>query len=152
MLEPEDATADAKISGWKKIKTDMVSRLARSLLVGQFHDIVSPIILRRIVCDGRCNSSSSSASKVAACLFGSARKISDSEFSWQHYWRTILMTFAVSKWSAEARIRFKTKLQPHNFAYPGCSQVSRSWRNFLRINHFICKNEPANITTDESST
>jgi len=87
---------DSKSSDMKKIKTEMVSRLARSLLVGQFHDIVAPIILSRTVFDGRSNSSISTASKFATGPLDVSRKLSESQFSWPYHWRTVLLTFVVS--------------------------------------------------------
>ena len=68
-------------------KTQVASRLARNLLMGQFHDVVAPMLLSRTVfCAERTMASADSDIKKQQSY--------DGALSWRHHWRLALLTFA----------------------------------------------------------
>ena len=86
-----------------RVKSEIVGRLARNLLMGQFHDVVAPMLLSRTVFDGRRtiveNSSSQTSHKKdkkgGACVVESEAPKCVS-FEWQNHWITTLQIFIVS--------------------------------------------------------
>ena len=70
----------------KRLKTDIASRLGRNLIIGQFHDVIAPMLLSRTVFDGRS-------------MMANDEKLAGSKnilFEWQYHWRLSLLLFIVS--------------------------------------------------------
>jgi len=87
----------------KKVKSDIVGHLARNLLMGQFHDVVAPMLLSRTVFDGRrtiaengANASSNGQSNDTSIQEDSnliQSNCSTVSCEWQHHWITTLSIF-----------------------------------------------------------
>jgi len=72
----------------KAMKTDIIGRLARNLIIGQFHDVLAPLLLSRTIFTGNAESTSNSKSDM---LDGNC-----SRYHWQYHWRIVLRLFTVS--------------------------------------------------------
>jgi hypothetical protein len=87
----------------KRVKSEIAGRLARNLLMGQFHDVVAPMLLSRTVFDGRKTVIENSTSKTKDQK--QPQTVDDLEneipvsFEWQSHWITTLHIFIVSLFS-----------------------------------------------------
>jgi hypothetical protein len=72
----------------KAMKTDIIGRLARNLIIGQFHNVLAPLLLSRTIFTGNAESTSNSKNDV---LDGN-----HSRYHWQSHWRLVLRLFTVS--------------------------------------------------------
>ena len=72
----------------RRMKSDIVERLARNLIIGQFHDVVAPLLLSRTFFDGRSGMNNGDANTI---------QLESSEFYWQAHWRLVLWLFTVSQ-------------------------------------------------------
>lgn len=86
----------------KRIKSEIAGRLARNLQMGQFHDVVAPMLLSRTVFDGRRNIVGNGTNLVQERIepirdqkFDSIGK-THSSYEWQNHWITTLQIFIVS--------------------------------------------------------
>jgi site-specific DNA-adenine methylase len=72
----------------KAIKTDIIGRLARNLIIGQFHDVVAPLLLSRTIFTGKAEFNSNGEDNASNGNY--------SRYHWQHHWRMVLRLFTVS--------------------------------------------------------
>ena len=83
----------------KRIKSDIAGRLARNLILAQFHDVIAPLLLSRTIFDGRRGVSDFDSSRDLDAIHNSdddAKQMESSKFYWQHDWRLVLHLFTVS--------------------------------------------------------
>ena len=88
----------------KRIKSEIAGHLARNLLMGQFHDVIAPMLLSRTVFDGRRNIENSNDEGKDPTVGevskeGSRRNDPDKTIfascEWQNHWIITLQTFVV---------------------------------------------------------
>jgi hypothetical protein len=70
----------------KAMKTDIIGRLARNLIIGQFHDVLAPLLLSRTIFTGSAESTTSNSKNDV--IDGNC-----SRYHWQHHWRIVLRLF-----------------------------------------------------------
>lgn len=85
----------------KRMKTGMEERLAKYLILGQFHDVVAPLLLSRTIFDGRREVSNSDATHTLDIndkdnVLENTKELNISDFHWQEHWRLVLYLFTVS--------------------------------------------------------
>lgn len=89
----------------KRIKSEIAGHLARNLLLGQFHDVVAPMLLSRTVFDGRRNTDGNDRPDNLASI-GSGSSVSSGgvagdetaqqnfvQYEWQNHWIITLQLF-----------------------------------------------------------
>ncbi len=84
----------------KRIKSEIAGHLARNLLLGQFHDVIAPMLLSRTVFDGRRSVEVNDQSNNQASEGGSSgSEMEQNTFAqceWQNHWIITLQIFVVS--------------------------------------------------------
>jgi hypothetical protein len=84
----------------KRVKSEIAGRLARNLLMGQFHDVVAPMLLSRTVFDGRRNLIDSDPEQNDSNDMELCRVVDTkthySVFQWENHWMFTLQIFVVS--------------------------------------------------------
>jgi len=79
----------------KRIKSDIAGRLARNLLLSQFHNVVTPLLLSRAIFDGRRVNNSGASGSTSEAHEGNKRETEEVEedSDWRGDWRSILHIF-----------------------------------------------------------
>ncbi len=109
----------------KRMKSDMVGRLARNLLIGQFHEVIAPLLLSRTIFDGRRevnNVDPCGENREDMNQRGQDVKVVipfDLEFHWQSDWRLVLHLFIVSK----VYLRIVSIAVIHIYRFPNKLQI-----------------------------